>query len=56
VEDYEEKLREVEGVFGPIIKHVGRQGLGHGTGWRATRRDARLVPGERRMDNKRTNG
>ena len=32
-EDYEAKLREVDEVCGPIIKHVGRQGWGHGAGW-----------------------
>jgi hypothetical protein len=32
-EDYEEKLREVEEVCSPIIKHVGAAGWGRGTEW-----------------------
>jgi hypothetical protein len=46
-EDYEEKLREVEEVCGPIIKHVWWQRWGHGAGWAC---DARLAYSEKKMD------
>jgi hypothetical protein len=55
-EDYEEKLREVEEVCGPIMKHVGRQGWGAAQDGRATRRGigarrgAGLASDERRID------